>query len=534
LKTPLRLVILAVLVTAALSVMTATALASTLKLDEEFNSTSLDTNVWTHTDPWWQYHGHDDLEFFDPSECTISGGYCDLRCEKRAANGYAYQSGIISSLNHQKFLYGYFEVRAKIPGGPGIWPAFWMVGDHSEIDGLEMPGDVPNRVYMTYHEGDAQVYQGYKDGIWTAGFHTYGIDWQPTYIKWYIDGDKVAEYDHATPIDPQTICFNTIVGGTWSGSPTAATRFPNDFLIDYVRVYDTKPLPNSVPVAVADSYAASSGETLRVVPGVLANDSDADDSTLTASVTTRPSHGTVTMATDGSFDYAPDAGYWGTDSFTYDAWDGGAYSNTATVYLTVSAVGVSAPITSPDAYVCRSNSVLTVGRRGVLDNDTDPNGAAMVASILSKPIHGALVLAADGTFSYVPNTDYHGPDCFTYVVSDGKTISHATLVQLAVARPVAVSTPSVKRLTRTSCKITGHVMCDAATTADGAVLTLKVVVQRLVGGKWHKYTQVTISNPPSSYFARLNVHLGRYRLRTSVGSCDVPEGISAWAGFRVR
>ena len=100
---------------------------------------------------------------------------------------------------------------------------------------------------------------------------------------------------------------------------------------------------NHPPVAVNDAYTLNENTTLTIAgPGVLGNDSDPDGDALTAVLVTPPAHGTVTLNADGSFSYTPQHNYvyeLGVDSFTYQAFDGLAYSNTATVTLTVNPVG---------------------------------------------------------------------------------------------------------------------------------------------------------------------------------------------------
>ena len=106
--------------------------------------------------------------------------------------------------------------------------------------------------------------------------------------------------------------------------------------VDNVRVTATVAAPNTAPVAVADSYQTDEDMPLvRSAPGVLNNDSDADGDLLTASKVVGPSHGSVTLNSNGGFTYTPSAGYSGADSFTYRAYDGEAYSNTVSVSITV-------------------------------------------------------------------------------------------------------------------------------------------------------------------------------------------------------
>ena len=138
--------------------------------------------------------------------------------------------------------------------------------------------------------------------------------------------------------------------------------------------YDSGAPTNSPPVAVNDAYSTNEDTVLNVAaPGVLSNDSDPDGDTLTAIKVTNPSHGTVTLNSNGSFTYTPSANYNGTDSFTYQANDGQANSNTATVTITINAVN-DAPVAVNDAYSTNKDIALNVTAPGVLGNDTDAEG----------------------------------------------------------------------------------------------------------------------------------------------------------------
>ena len=342
-KTLSRLAVLFVLVVAALAATSPVAFGAThLVFSDEFNG-PLNTANWTNDTPWNTHYTTGELEYYDPANCTFANGMMTLKSEDRPNNGYPYTSAIVTSLPHTKFSYGYFEIRAKIPGGRGLWPSFWLTNDSTlEIDTFEELGDRPTRLYMTLHENDSQIYQGIKDGPdYSAGFHTYAIDWQPTYVKWYIDGVECAAYNHAMPADPMWICLNTTVGGSWSGMPSSTTHFPVDYDIDYIRVYDHKPAAESAPVANADSYSTANNTPKTVgAPGVLANDTDADADQLTASVVSQPEHGTVSMTSDGAFTYTPDADFAGIDSYTYTASDGQVSSAPAKVLVGVAGPGV--------------------------------------------------------------------------------------------------------------------------------------------------------------------------------------------------
>ena len=233
---------------AALLVFTATAPGPRLVYADEFGG-ALRSSTWVKLTPWGTRHTKGELQYYDPENVTASDGNLRLESERRSTHGYAYASGIVTSLRHRQFSYGYFEIRAKLPKGQGIWPAFWLTDDRTlEIDVFEMLGDRPTRQYMALHENGKMIHQDVFDGPdFSAGYHTYGVDWQPTYVRWYIDGVLRSSYEHQMPAARLWICLNTAVGGEWAGLPDGSTQFPQTFSIDYVRVYDTMPAaPNQV------------------------------------------------------------------------------------------------------------------------------------------------------------------------------------------------------------------------------------------------------------------------------------------------
>ena len=200
---------------------------------------------------------------------------------------------------------------------------------------------------------------------------------------------------------------------------------------------------NDRPVANPDAYTINEDTTLTVAaPGVLANDTDADGDPLTAMLVSGPSHGTLTLSTNGSFVYRPNTNFNGPDSFTYKANDGRTNSVPAAVTITVNAVN-DAPVANPDAYTISEDSVLTVAAPGVLANDSDADGDALTAVLVTGPAHGTLTLSTNGSFVYRPATNFNGTDSFTYVANDGTTNSAPAPVAINVTpandAPVAVS-----------------------------------------------------------------------------------------------
>ncbi len=191
---------------------------------------------------------------------------------------------------------------------------------------------------------------------------------------------------------------------------------------------------NTPPVAVNDSYSTSEDTNLNVAaPGVLNNDTDADEDTLTAVQISNPSHGTANLNSDGSFIYNPDSGYTGTDSFTYQAYDGQDNSNIATVTINISGGDNTPPIAEDDYYsINEDNTLVVYAWNGVLNNDTDADEDPLTAVKISDPSHGTVTLNSNGSFVYEPDTNYNGTDSFTYRANDGTDNSNIATVTIDI------------------------------------------------------------------------------------------------------
>ena len=159
--------------------------------------------------------------------------------------------------------YGKFEARIRIPKGQGMWPAFWMLGDDismagwpacGEVDIMENVGSAPATVHGTLHgpgfSGDKSLGAPYAlpGGSISDDFHLFAVEWEPNEIRFYVDGRL---YETRTPADlppgarwvfdhPFFLILNVAVGGDWPGRPDASTKFPQQMLVDYVRVYSRK------------------------------------------------------------------------------------------------------------------------------------------------------------------------------------------------------------------------------------------------------------------------------------------------------
>jgi beta-glucanase (GH16 family) len=176
--------------------------------------------------------------------------------------GSGYTSARLTTKGKVQPQYGRLEARIKIPRGQGIWPAFWMLGgqfpgtpwpNSGEIDIMENIGREPNRVHGTLHgpgySGANPItgsYQHPQNWSFADDFHTFAIDWSPNSITWLVDGNA---YQTFTPANtgsnpwvfnqPFFFILNVAVGGNWPGYPDGTTQFPQQMVVDYVRVYDS-------------------------------------------------------------------------------------------------------------------------------------------------------------------------------------------------------------------------------------------------------------------------------------------------------
>jgi CBS domain-containing protein len=186
------------------------------------------------------------------------------------------------------------------------------------------------------------------------------------------------------------------------------------------------------PVAINDVYSTPQDTALVVntaADGLLSNDTGTSLSVTNASA---PFHGTVDLASDGTFTYTPDAGYTGADSFLYSSG-----SNTAMVTIAVYAAG--SPVAVNDVYNTHTDDTLSVAAPGVISNDT---GTALTASLVGGPLYGTLsALNSDGSFTYTPNSGFTGADTFTYRVTDGSSNnSNIAAVTINVSSKVTTTT----------------------------------------------------------------------------------------------
>jgi beta-glucanase (GH16 family) len=237
-----------------------------LTFSDEFNSFSRfngSSGNWKTEDYWGNrtLGGNGEKQLYvDPeykglglNPFSIKDGALNIRAEKasasvKAAIGYDYTSGMIISEQSFSQQYGYFEIRAQMPAGKGLWPAFWLLPADGEwppeYDVVEILGHEPDRLYGTSHYNNAagehkMDHAVNSKGLFNSadGYHTYGMDWQADKITWYYDGIKVGEAANRVTDQAMYMFANLAVGGYWPGNPDGSTKFPADMKIDWIRAY---------------------------------------------------------------------------------------------------------------------------------------------------------------------------------------------------------------------------------------------------------------------------------------------------------
>ena len=244
---------------------------------DEFDADSLDMSKWEYMYgtgsqygiPGW---GNSELQYYTDREenIYIEDGKLHIRALQESFATRNYTSARIRTINKADFLYGKYEIRAKMPKGQGLWPALWMLPTDNvyggwprsgEIDIVEVIGSEPHVAHGTIHYGTSAGaghsltggrYTLRNDSTFNDAFHTYKLIWMPDRIEWYVDDNwyhfatpaHVAPYHW--PFDQKFhFLFNVAVGGNWPGNPDGTTEFPQEMIVDWIRVYQDAELTSA-------------------------------------------------------------------------------------------------------------------------------------------------------------------------------------------------------------------------------------------------------------------------------------------------
>ncbi|MFF8840433.1 family 16 glycosylhydrolase [Streptomyces sp. NPDC015130] len=207
-------------------------------LDENFDGSELDEETWTTCYDWNKdgctNSGNDELQWYLPEQVSVRDGELTLTAERRETRGsddetYPWTSGMVSTGRddwyaepRRTFTYGYFEAAIRIPPEAGMFPAFWLMPaarfTPPEIDVMEFL-DTTQKVSMYVHwrdeEGDEARQRGtYGPVDFPAGFHVFGLLWEPDELVWYVDGvERLRVTDtERIPDVPMEILLNLAVG----------------------------------------------------------------------------------------------------------------------------------------------------------------------------------------------------------------------------------------------------------------------------------------------------------------------------------
>ncbi|MCA9198862.1 MAG: tandem-95 repeat protein, partial [Planctomycetales bacterium] len=284
----------------------------------------------------------------------------------------------------------------------------------------------------------------YSSPDWNDGFrHTAVVTRSGSNLSLYVDDFPVVVTNaaNATARSSLDLAFGALTSGQ---NPFTGDIFQIQFydgalsssevanLQDELNSYYT----NQRPIANADTYLTVEDAVLFFVPapnGVLANDTDPDGDSLTATLLTTTRHGDLTFNPDGSFVYDSENNFFGQDSFTYQAVD---FRGSEPVTVTINVQAVYDGVTSADdAYKLVPGETLTVNaQNGVLANDANPDLADLTVQLASDVTGGQLQLNADGSFQYDPQA-FTGLATFQYQVNDGTRLTSPVTVTLAVNTP---------------------------------------------------------------------------------------------------
>lgn len=258
----------------------------TLVFEDNFDGKQIDTSLWhTCTGGWKRNHANKPLYYKDENVILQNGivrltarrdpgvhkgWFADVNEGKGGWRDHLfdYSSAIIET--KEKYCYGFFEARCKIPSGPGFWPGFWMFGGGGEIDVFEFNSSKPKKHYITVHDWPDNAPHRQFASSWRSresfadDFHTFSVEWDKWKLVFRVDGiarradfryitpdgkvvENASQYDPATAIEnplfptgEQCVKLNLSIpadNSTFMAPPDERTPFPSSMDVDFFRIY---------------------------------------------------------------------------------------------------------------------------------------------------------------------------------------------------------------------------------------------------------------------------------------------------------
>ncbi len=226
--------------------------------EENFDGDILNEAIWNYElgdgCPNLCGWGNNELQLYTKANHTLKDGKLIITAKKQDST---YTSTRLTTKAKKEFQYGKIEIRAKLPIGKGLWPAFWMLGSNisdvgwptcGEIDILEYVGREPKTVFTSLHTKDSygNTINSKKTAIddIETGFHLYSVNWTKNKIDFFIDNGFVYTFKpkektkEIWPFDqPFYFIINLAIGGNFGGSEVDDSILPQEFIIDYIKVY---------------------------------------------------------------------------------------------------------------------------------------------------------------------------------------------------------------------------------------------------------------------------------------------------------
>jgi len=235
---------------------------------------SINTEFWNFDigngiDGW----GNQELQYYTdrPENVSLDGqGNMVITARRESFQGFQFTSARINTRDKIEQQFGRFEARIQMPGGRGVWPAFWTLGNNieifpdddpetviwpfpGEIDITELRGQEPFRTHGSMHgpgfSGGAALTDTFDliEERLDTDFHIYAIEWTPDFVDFFLDGarfNRISREDVPEGGDwvfderPFFVLLNVAVGGSFVGFPSDNTPLPQTMLVDYVRIYE--------------------------------------------------------------------------------------------------------------------------------------------------------------------------------------------------------------------------------------------------------------------------------------------------------